>query len=551
MLRNKRLLLGVIVVGTLIQILLLTVLGLNYSQFTSYGLVSIVLAGIACVLFIFVGLYLVKTPVRRDNDSDKMFDTELEKMAVNFSKANFSDEATLNYKGSDMIRQHLNVAATEIEKSIEKITEVTLSLSQKDFKVNTDIGLNGDFRDIENALKDLVIMFSISLKTLIHISGEITSQIVSINKSTKGLSEDATSQSKEVSGLNVAVGEVTENVNEVADNISKIIENTEKSSDYVLNGKMKMQDLISSMKVVSEQSERAQSIITTIENISYQTNLLALNASIEAARAGEAGRGFAVVAEEVKKLAEVSAEAVKNIDGIITQIISSIVGAQEILSLTEEAFIEISNSSSQIMDETDKMQTKFSDTSLRIMEIKDSIDKISVSANNNASASHGISNNTHHIGSQIEELNKIVNDFKLPDIKNSTYEFTSDLETSNDIIDGEHRHLVGLINRVLEATNNGKGKQTLLVAVNELDDYVKTHFAHEEELQKACNYPEYEVHKNWHTYYINEIAKMKAAFLSDGENEVLVSNLNKKAVEVISHIRTMDRKLAEYIREHS
>ncbi len=505
--------------------------------------------GTAILIGMFV--FFVNKNSNIDSEVDKFDDNSVLEQTQNFIGAKFEKGSKITLSNENDVQKNLKSAAKKIKQSIDDVTNLALELSKKNFDVNTKMDLEGDFKEIENAMEDLVIMFSVSLKTVMNVATKLSNDIDNIYENTDGLANDAKIQANEVDSITNSMALVSKNIDEVAKNIIKIKNNTEKSSEFVENGQEKMQNLIDSMVGVATQSENAEVIITTIEDISFQTNLLALNASIEAARAGEGGKGFAVVAEEVKKLAEVSSSAVNNIKEIISEIIISVKEAQNILSETEKAFLNMAENSKEIIVETDIMENKFSNTTNQIVDIETGIEKISVSAKNNAEASFDITENTKRMTEQIKQLENIVKDFKLPSSKRTKYVFTKDLETSNKIIDGEHKKLVGLINDALEATNEGYGRDILLSTVSELDEYVKTHFAHEEELQKKYNYPKYEEHKRWHTYYIAEIENMKKEFLQNGENDLLVNNLNKKAGEVIGHIRSMDRKLAEFIREQN
>lgn len=132
------------------------------------------------------------------------------------------------------------------------------------------------------------------------------------------------------------------------------------------------------------------------------------------------------------------------------------------------------------------------------------------------------------------------------------YKWSGDLLTGNKQIDTEHKELLNAINNLLDACSVGKGRTEVESTVKFLTSYTKTHFSHEEALQRKYNYPDYNNHKKEHTQFIETIEDIQRKLLSNGPSVILVGEVNSKVASwVIRHIKKEDVKVAKHIRENS
>lgn len=129
------------------------------------------------------------------------------------------------------------------------------------------------------------------------------------------------------------------------------------------------------------------------------------------------------------------------------------------------------------------------------------------------------------------------------------YNWTADLETGNLKIDEQHKQLIAAINNLLNACSQGKGRDALKETTTFLYDYTAKHFADEEKLQIASQYPDYVNHKQYHEGFKKVVRDLMTQLEAEGPNVVLVGKVNSSiAGWLLNHIKKEDVKVAAHIR---
>ena len=177
-------------------------------------------------------------------------------------------------------------------------------------------------RVMRDSLANLVAQVRNSTDSISTASSEIAAGNGNLSMRTE-------SQASALQETAASMEQLTSTVQQNADNARRADELARSASAMAVRGGDVMQQVVGTMGSIDQSSRKIVDIISVIDGIAFQTNILALNAAVEAARAGEQGRGFAVVAGEVRTLAQRSAEAAKEIKGLIDDSVAKVgVGTQ-------------------------------------------------------------------------------------------------------------------------------------------------------------------------------------------------------------------------------
>ncbi|PHO12365.1 methyl-accepting chemotaxis protein [Malaciobacter marinus] len=303
----------------------------------------------------------------------------------------------------DIINQMLET----LNSNFENIMTVLNSYSKLDFKPKLeDNNLEGIIKELED---DVNILRDVITETLVE--NKKTGLVLNQSANTLTLNMDqianaANSQATSLEETAASLEEITSNIKNNTETTVQMASYGEKVKYSVSSGRELANSTANSMEDINNQTNAITEAITVIDQISFQTNILSLNAAVEASTAGEAGKGFAVVAQEVRNLANRSAEAAKQIKDLVEQAQQKTTEGKKVADNMITGYEELNENINKTLDLIDNVTIASKEQSTGMIQINDvvnNLDKITQENAQNASQADVIAKKTLEISNMIIE----------------------------------------------------------------------------------------------------------------------------------------------------
>jgi methyl-accepting chemotaxis protein len=227
------------------------------------------------------------------------------------------------------------------------------------------------------------------------------------------IASGAQEQAASLEETSASLEEITATVRQSADNARQASQLASGSRDAAEQGQGVVSNAVTAMAEINAASAKIADIIGTIDEIAFQTNLLAVNAAVEAARAGEEGRGFAVVAAEVRSLAQRSAQAAKEIKGLIQDSLRKVERGTELVNKSGETLQGIVSSVKRVTDIVGEIAAAAGEQSTGIEQVNTAMTQMDQVTQANSAQTEELSSTASSLSDQAQGLMELVRTFTL------------------------------------------------------------------------------------------------------------------------------------------
>jgi methyl-accepting chemotaxis protein len=324
--------------------------------------------------------------------------------AANRSQAEQAREAEQDRMAREA--EQLRIATSALGENLKRLSDGDLTC-----RINTQFA-----QEYESLRAD----FNATVDKLGQTVGSVIIAVGNMDSGTREISSGAGDLSKRTEQQAASLEETAAALDQITANVSSSSKMTNEARDVAQAAN---QSAAESVKVVShaeeamqrieQSSQQISNIIGVIDEIAFQTNLLALNAGVEAARAGEAGKGFAVVAQEVRELAQRSAQAAKEIKGLIQNSTTEVESGVKLVRDTGEALKTIGDYITKINSHMESIATSAREQSTGLSEVNVAVNQMDQTTQQNAAMVEESTAAAASLAQEAGKLRELVANFRL------------------------------------------------------------------------------------------------------------------------------------------
>ncbi len=330
---------------------------------------------------------------------------------VNAGLLNDTIKGTAHSKEVDSLVTEINSMIKTLQKNLLILSDslVALSNAQYDYKIPHIDGLTGLIASLmsgtkvtQSTINEVMCLIDKSNKDLTLSANELT-------LSSRKLSDSSNTQAASLEQTAAAIEEVSATVNKSSQNAAKmadyaqsVIKSNDKGRDLASRTSKSMDELSSEVNDIYES-------ISVIDQIAFQTNILSLNAAVEAATAGEVGKGFAVVAQEVRNLANRSAEAAKEIKDLVESATNKAKTGKDVTTEMINGYNELDENINSTIELINDVANASKEQQLAMNQINDTVNSLDQATQQNATLASTINQMAENTTSLAQELQSVVN----------------------------------------------------------------------------------------------------------------------------------------------
>jgi len=334
----------------------------------------------------------------------------IERARLEAEAAGFQQE--LDRKLRDM-EAAFEAAGREQQAVVEVMAKGLSSLAGGDLSTRIAAQVASDYAALKADFNAAAAGLEDAIRTISSVAGQIGSGTQEIAQASNDLSRRTEQQAASLEETAAALDEIAATVRQTADGATRATSEVASARTDAERSGQVVGQAVAAMGAIEDSSRQITQIIGVIDEIAFQTNLLALNAGVEAARAGDAGRGFAVVAQEVRALAQRSAEAAKEIKTLISTSSQQVDAGVSLVGQTGEALNRIVGRVAAIDDLVRQISSSSQEQASGLAEVNTAVNHMDQVVQQNAAMVEQATAATHSLKGETAQLVSLVGRFKV------------------------------------------------------------------------------------------------------------------------------------------